>query len=551
MLKKILTLFLSCGIALMEIAGNGTLVSRAETGAEAASGAQIVGAEPLGEDQQDIYLYERIDEEELKSRFPQTLEVTFGDGSRATVPVTWETAEDYAAGEVYYYVYDPVVVGYDLAGDAELPYIVVWIEDDSPVLFLSGDAGDPVTTEEVSGEQTQAGENGEGNPETTTTETTTTETTTTETTTTETPSTETTTTDTPAAETTEETHLQDLVRTDVTVDKSANEQEIYNYLRYEFGLNQAAAVGVLANINAESGYRQNALGDKQNGYYTSFGLCQWHNARWESLISYCDSIGEDWQSVHGQMKYLQYELENVSRFKKVIETLRTVENNEQGAYEAAYMFCYRFEVPANREQKSDSRGKVARDRFWPRFGGYTNDQGVTCIWKAENGKSYWYENDVRQGTVDDPQGVWGDNTIRGREIYDPLTDGWYWLDAAFDGAKAVNKEVWMPYIYSNEEGYDEATIAENAAQSVGMEEQVAAAIRLHGTLGAGKWVRYNSEGRMIKGWYTVGEEDAEYYPDQVGNTYYYDPKTGLMAKGRTVIDGKEYYFDETSGVLVP
>ena len=62
-------------------------------------------------------------------------------------------------------------------------------------------------------------------------------------------------------------------------------------------------------------------------------------------------------------------------------------------------------------------------------------------WYTENGKQYWYENGVKQGTVSDPKGVWYDGTNRGREIYDPASKAWYWLDAAFGGAKAVSKEV--------------------------------------------------------------------------------------------------------------
>ena len=54
---------------------------------------------------------------------------------------------------------------------------------------------------------------------------------------------------------------------------------------------------------------------------------------------------------------------------------------------------------------------------------------------------------------------------------------------------------------------------------------------------------------MYKGWYTVEGADALIYPEQVGNTYYYDPKTGLMAKGWVGIEGRMYYFDEVTGVL--
>ena len=66
---------------------------------------------------------------------------------------------------------------------------------------------------------------------------------------------------------------------------------------------------------------------------------------------------------------------------------------------------------------------------------------------------------------------------------------------------------------------------------------------------AGKWVRYDKQGKMIKGWYTVQGADAELYPDQVGNTYYYDIITGLMAKGDICIDNTWYHFNEWSGAL--
>ncbi len=45
-----------------------------------------------------------------------------------------------------------------------------------------------------------------------------------------------------------------------------------------------------------------------------------------------------------------------------------------------------------------------------------------------NGKDYWYENGMKQGT-----------TGRGKEIYDPDSNAWYWLDAKQGGAKAVDR----------------------------------------------------------------------------------------------------------------
>ena len=164
-----------------------------------------------------------------------------------------------------------------------------------------------------------------------------------------------------------------------------------------------------------------------------------------------------------------------------------------------------------------------------------------------DGKSYWFEDGLKQGTYTDEKGVLGDGEIRGREIYDPSSDGWYWLDACYDGAKAVNKEVWMPYIFSNENSWksNSEIVAANAAASGSMASQVIDAI----ADGSGKWVRYDENGKMIKGWYTV-PTDSTLYESQRGNTYYYDESTGLMAKGELTLDGITYKFDTTTGALI-
>ncbi len=194
----------------------------------------------------------------------------------------------------------------------------------------------------------------------------------------------------------------------------------------------------------------------------------------------------------------------------------------------------------------------------------------TYEWRTgEDGKQYWYENGIRQGVMGDKGNVFRDNLERGREIYDRESDAWYWLDAKYKGAKAVNKEVFIPYIYRNEEEIlsDWAWLGSVSALSnrtaeivekvggevVDLSDQVQKSIRSHGA-GAmasdGKWVRYDSEGRMIKGWYKVQGDDEILYPDQAGNVYYYDRQTGLMAKGTVTIDGVEYTFDKVRGYLI-
>ena len=173
-------------------------------------------------------------------------------------------------------------------------------------------------------------------------------------------------------------------------------------------------------------------------------------------------------------------------------------------------------------------------------------EGKHLTWNVSNDKSYWYENGIKQGTYYDSHGVMGDGTIRGREIYDSESDGWYWLDSVYDGAKAVGKEVWVPYIYQNEDDWDEETVRNIANESdEGMRDLVFQYIKGK----QGKWVRYDENGRMLKGWVTIEGALADKYPDQAGNTYYYDNRTGLMAKGWITIDGTQHYFNETTGVL--
>ena len=110
----------------------------------------------------------------------------------------------------------------------------------------------------------------------------------------------------------------------------------------------------------------------------------------------------------------------------------------------------------------------------------------------EDGKRYWYEGGVKQGTEG-----------RGKEIYDSATDAWYWLDAVQGGAVATSKDV-----------YQESS--------------------------GGKWVRYDKEGKMIKGWSSTE-----------AGTYYFDLITGAMTKGDYLdSEGNRYYFDEITGILV-
>jgi len=141
--------------------------------------------------------------------------------------------------------------------------------------------------------------------------------------------------------------------------KYTNEQKCYLFFTKEMGLNTAAACGIMANIRKES----NFIPDIGTSYY---GLVQWGGGRRTNLQTYCSNNGYDYKTLEGQLNFLAYELEQ-GYSNTVLKTLKTVSNTPQGAYEAGYEFCYKFERPANKESTSVSRGNLAKDTYFPKY----------------------------------------------------------------------------------------------------------------------------------------------------------------------------------------
>lgn len=143
----------------------------------------------------------------------------------------------------------------------------------------------------------------------------------------------------------------------------SNAEQIFNSTKSSLGINSAAACGILANIECESGFSTASVGDGG----TSIGICQWHNSRATALKSYCSSHGLPSTSLEGQLGYLYQELSQ--SYSGVLSTLRSVPNSAQGAYNAAYAWCVSFEVPANKYVKAQERGNIAKNKYWPTYGG--------------------------------------------------------------------------------------------------------------------------------------------------------------------------------------
>lgn len=133
---------------------------------------------------------------------------------------------------------------------------------------------------------------------------------------------------------------------------------IYQYLTSNLGLNHAGACGILANIQLESNFNSLALGDGGSSY----GICQWHNGRFNNLISYCNGNGFDYNTVEGQLQYLSHEL--AINYPSVLNYVRNVPDTAQGAYDAAYYWCMHFEVPDHTAERAAQRGNLAKNEYF-------------------------------------------------------------------------------------------------------------------------------------------------------------------------------------------
>lgn len=147
---------------------------------------------------------------------------------------------------------------------------------------------------------------------------------------------------------------------------TSNKQKVFSYITEEMGLNSAAACGIMANIERESSFKSSTIIRDSNGL-KSGGLCMWNGSRLKSLQNYCNKKGLNYLSVEGQLSYLQYEL-NQKSYKHILNYLKNVPNNSSGAYDAAYYWCYYFEIPANRAKKAAQRGSAAKKNYWPVYG---------------------------------------------------------------------------------------------------------------------------------------------------------------------------------------
>lgn len=103
------------------------------------------------------------------------------------------------------------------------------------------------------------------------------------------------------------------------------------------GLTRAQAAGIAGNLQYESGFRPDAVGDSG----TSFGVAQWHNGRGDAMKAWTRAHGYSATSFKGQLEYLWHELNNSER--NALHHLRATTS----AYDAGMAFQRYFERPAH------------------------------------------------------------------------------------------------------------------------------------------------------------------------------------------------------------
>lgn len=155
--------------------------------------------------------------------------------------------------------------------------------------------------------------------------------------------------------------------TTLSVTHSANETKTYRYLVENMGLKCAAALGIMANIQSESGYNPNAVNPGSTSFH---GICQWglggaSGNRWSKLKSWCSSHGYSYSSLNGQLRYMRYELENYSGYR--YSTLKNVSNTASGAASAARTFAQYFEGCSS--IYFASRQRLAKTTYWKEYSG--------------------------------------------------------------------------------------------------------------------------------------------------------------------------------------
>ena len=127
---------------------------------------------------------------------------------------------------------------------------------------------------------------------------------------------------------------------------TAQQKEVYVYLK-AMGLNDAACAGVMANIEAESGFNPMESGMDTNGYHST-GLFCW-NEQFTPRYAYGTTV-------NSQMNYMAKTIK-----PSTLKKLQSVPNTAAGAEQAALIFASEYEVCTKKDY--GRRERFAREYY--------------------------------------------------------------------------------------------------------------------------------------------------------------------------------------------
>ncbi|WP_024858083.1 phage tail tip lysozyme [Ruminococcus albus] len=161
------------------------------------------------------------------------------------------------------------------------------------------------------------------------------------------------------------------IKSETDLKGSDNREKIYNYCKKEFGLNDAAISGILANIYYET--RSTAFSPtSESKDKTAYGICQWKNGRKTVLHQY-----NDYKSLKSQLAFMYDELTYGDKYRSLLSTLqKNISNNEAGAKKAASEFCLIYEFDKDDITDIDSLSQDNQNSYY---------------WRLDKAKEYFNE----------------------------------------------------------------------------------------------------------------------------------------------------------------
>jgi len=143
--------------------------------------------------------------------------------------------------------------------------------------------------------------------------------------------------------------------------------QIWSFFKAK-GYSDAAVAGILANIQHESGFNVNAVGDSGHAY----GLCQWHDykstssGRYANMYALAKSMGRSVSDLTVQLSHIHNEIGQAGAGYP----------STSDPYTAGYNFCVNFERPSDSATKGKQRGNTAKE-FYVRYKGQTGSYSDT------------------------------------------------------------------------------------------------------------------------------------------------------------------------------